>query len=264
MKLRRYSSVAQGLLLVLLTAGASAAADYYLPSLSSDEIVQRMIAANAHRAEALRSYRGKRVYRLTYHGLFGSHDAEMQVEASYSAPDNKDFKILSESGSKLLINRVLMKLLSSESDAQKAENRKAQEVNPANYNFSLEGTEHNEAGDFYVLGVQPKGRSRYLYHGTIWVDAHDFAIARMKGEPQKNLSLWASHTEIAYEWSKKDGFWLPMRNESVTQVRMGGKATLTIDFSDYQINGGPHTPTKLSSNQNQILPDPASVAVDPH
>ena len=86
-------------------------------ALSTDAIVQKLIAANARRADRLRGYRGKRIYQLDYHGLFGGH-AEMQVEATYRAPDKKDFKIISESGSKLLIHQVLLKLLQSEHDAQ--------------------------------------------------------------------------------------------------------------------------------------------------
>lgn len=264
--LRSYGYAGRGivLLVALATVASSAGADLYAPPLSTAEIVQRLLVANTRRANALRAYRGKRTYHLAYRGLFGSHDAQMEVEATYNAPDQKNFRIISESGSKLLINRVLMRLLSSESDAQREENRKAQEVNPANYDFSLQGTEHTDAGDFYVLGVQPKGKNRYLYHGKIWVDANDFAIARMQGEPQKNPSIWSSHTEIAYQWAKKDGFWLPVRNESVTQVRMGGKATLTIDYSDYQITGVDRSAAKLSSNRSEALPDPASVTADPH
>ncbi|HXY14341.1 MAG TPA: hypothetical protein VEI26_07570 [Terriglobales bacterium] len=238
-------------------------ADSHSPPLSADAIVQKLTAANAQRAQALRGYRGKRIYRLEYKGLFGSHNAEIVVEATYSAPDRKDFKILSESGSHLLINRVLLKLLSSESEAQEAPNRKALEITPQNYDFSLDQYEHTTKGDFYVLNVKPKGKSRYLYRGKIWVDARDFAVVRMDGEPQKNPSVWVSHTEIEYQWGDKDGFWLPVHNLSVTQVRMGGKAILTIDYSDYQIVMN-RAAVQPHSGQSQAMPDPAAVTADPH
>jgi len=230
--------------------------------LSADAIIQKLMAANAQRAQALHGYSGKRTYRLKYQGLFGSHDAEMVVEATYTAPDKKEFKILSQSGSRLLINRVLVKLLNSESEAQEEQNRKELEITPENYYFSLDQIQHTAKGDFYVLNLKPKGKSRYLYRGKIWVDTHDFAVARMDGEPQKNPSIWASHTEIEYRWASKDGFWLPVYNHSVTQVRMGGKAVLTIDYGDYQISANRAAVGQRPSHQ--AMPDPATVTADPH
>jgi len=251
-------------LLTMLTTFSFADADSHSPPvLSTDVIVQRLMAANAQRSQALRGYRGTRAYRLEYHGLLGSHDAGMQVEAIYTAPDRKDFKVLSQSGSKLLINRVLLKLLSSEQEAQKEQNRQELEINPKNYDFALAGTEHTPGGDFYVLEVSPKGRSKYLYRGKLWVDARDFAAARMQGEPARNPSLWVSHTQIEYRWAKIGGFWLPVHNESVTQVRMGGKAVLTIDYADYQITGAARS-AHQASGENPTLPAPSAVSADPH
>jgi len=221
------------------------------------------MAANALRSQSLRGYRGKRVYHLDYHGIFGTHDAGMQVEATYTAPDRKDFKVVSQSGSKLLINHVLLKLLSSEQEAQKEQNRKELEISPKNYDFALAGTEHTASGDFYVLEASPKGKSKYLYRGKLWVDARDFAVARMQGDPAKNPSLWVSHTRIEYRWAKIGGFWLPVHNESETQVRMGGKAVLTIEYSDYQITGA-NPSTNRSPAENPTLPDPSAVTADPH
>jgi len=264
----RRCDISIGVSLILLAAfsgmplAEEAAPGTRLPS--TDAIVRGLVAANSQRAQALRGYQGKRIYHLDYKGLFGSHDAEMMVEATYSAPDKKQFRILSESGSRLLINRVLLKLLSSEEEAQTEQNRKTLEITPENYSFSLDQFERTAQGDFYVLNVIPKGKSRYLYRGKIWVDAHDMAIARMSGEPQRNPSMWVSHTEIEYRWAKEEGFWLPIYNESVTQVRMGGKATLTIQYNDYQVTGVNRAGNAPRAGQSQVMPDPASIAADPH
>jgi len=251
-------------LLAMLSTFSFGDADLHSPpQLSSDAIVQRLMAANAQRSQTLRGYRGKRVYHLDYHGIFGSHDAGMQVEATYTAPDRKDFKVISQTGSKLLINHVLLKLLSSEQEAQEEQNRKELEISPKNYDFALAGTEHTPGGDFYVLAVSPKNKSKYLYRGKLWVDARDFAVARMQGEPAKNPSLWVSHTQIEYRWAKIGGFWLPVHNQSETQVRMGGKAVLTIDYSDYQITGVNRSNSR-GPGENSTLPDPSAVSADPH
>lgn len=252
------------LTLLLLGAIANAAED--LPpaqsTLSTDAIVQNLMAANARRASSLRAYRSKRTYKLDYSGFFGGH-AELQVEAAYRAPNEKTFKIVSESGSKLLIKQVLLKLLQSEQEAQEERNRKALEISPANYDFKLESTEHTGSGDFYVLEVKPKKKSKYVYNGRIWVDGRDFAVARMEGTPATNPSFWVSHVEIQFQWSKINGFWLPVRNYSVTNVRVGGKAVLNITYSDYQVTGGEAAGAK-AGEKNPTLPDPSSLSLQAH
>lgn len=229
---------------------------------SVESIVAKLVAANQRRSHDLRGYHGRRFYHLDYRGFLGSHSAEMQVEAVYTAPDKKEFKVVSQGGSKVLINRVLLKLLDSEKEASQQQTRKQIELSPENYNFSFVGTERSPAGaDSYVLSVQPRENNKYLYSGKIWVDARDFAVTRMEGEPAKNLSLWISRTTIEYIWTKNGEFWLPSSTKSVTQVRLGGAATLTIQYMDYQVTGlsktdAPHGSDKL------VLPDPSSVTPD--
>lgn len=252
------------LLLALIASVSLGEVDVHpAPQLSVDTIVQKLMAANAERSQSLRGYKGKRIYHLDYHGIFGTHDAGLQVEATYTAPDHKDFKVVSQTGSKILINHVLLKLLSSEQEAQEEQNRKELEISPRNYNFTLAGTEHTPQGDFYVLAVSPKGKSKFLYRGKLWIDAKDFAMARMQGEPAKNPSYWVSHTQIEYRWAKIGGFWLPSHNASETDVRMGGKAVLTIDYSDYQITGVNRSSAR-PPGENSTLPNPAAVTPDPH
>lgn len=232
---------------------------------SGDLIVGKMIAANAKRSEQLRAFTGMRNYRVDYHGFPGSRDAEMQVEVTYIAPDQKNFKIISQTGSKLLINHVFLKLLDSEKEYLQESTRRASELSPRNYRFSLEGMDHGESGDCYVLSVTPLEKSTFLYRGKIWVDAHDYAVVRIEGEPAKNPSLWISHTEIDHRYKKVGEFWLPAHNQSVTQVRLGGKAVLTIDYSGYQISTSIQTPgSRRETESAPVLPSPSSVTADPH
>jgi hypothetical protein len=35
---------------------------------------------------------------------------------------------------------------------------------------------------------------------------------------------------------KVQDFWLPRRNESVSYIRLGGRATLTIEYNNYRVN----------------------------
>jgi len=226
---------------------------------SVENIVARLVAANQRRSRDLRGYHGRRTYHLDYRGFLGSHSAQMQVDAVYTAPDKKEFKVLSQSGPKVLINRVLLKLLDSEKEASLQQTRRQIELSPENYTFKFVGIQH--APDSYVLSVEPREKNQFLYSGKIWIDPVDFAVMRMEGEPAKNLSLWISRTTIEYVWTKIGEFWLPSSTKSVTQVRLGGTATLTIQYTDYQITGLSKTDIPRGSDKS-VLPDPSSVTPD--
>ena len=244
-----------------LVSGDLEAADVtaqYPMTLSEPAIVEKIMVANARRSAELRGFEGKRWYQLEYHGLFGGRNASMEVLATYTAPDQHNFTVISQSGSKLLLNRVLLKLLDSEKEA--FENHKQIELSPENYNFTLVGTERIPAGDTcYVLAVKPRKPNKFLYVGKIWVDANDFAVVRMEGEPAKAPSFWVRDTQIDSKWEKVGSFWFIAHNHSVSHIRMGGVATLNIEYGDYQITSVDKRAAKTQT-QGPVLPDPASVA----
>jgi hypothetical protein len=227
------------------------------PVLSVDAIVGRLMTSNARRSAELRGFQSMRWYHLQYHGLFGARDASMQVLATYNSPDHRSYSVVSESGSKLLLNRVLLKLLDSEREA--FQNRKQVELSPDNYQFDLVDTDLGPDGNAcYVLAVKPRKENKFLYHGKIWVDANDFAVVHMEGQPAKSPSFWVRDTEIKSNWERVGNFWFIQHNESVSHIRMGGMATLNIDYGDYQITGGDRGSAR-TQGQTPILPDPASV-----
>jgi len=199
------------------------------------QVVANLIARNAERAKALESYTGRRTYRLDYHGFPENLQSQMIVKVVYQAPSTKKFTIISESGSKLLINRVLRKLLESEEEALNAKNRQEGALNERNYDFSLMRFERTPGTSSYILAVRPKINNKFLYRGTIWVDATDFAVRRIEAEPAKNPSFWTKKSLIVQTYIKAGPFWMPSNNHTTTTVRFGGKAVLNIDYDDYEL-----------------------------
>jgi hypothetical protein len=57
----------------------------------------------------------------------------------------------------------------------------------------------------------------------------------LEAEPAKNPSFWTKNSEIEQVYMKVSGFWLPVRNHSITEIRLGGTAELTIHYSNYRI-----------------------------
>ena len=204
-------------------------------ALSADQVVDNLVRRNQERAQALLHSEATRVYRLIYHGFPGDREAEMTVEATYNSPSSKEFKVVSQSGSKLIQDRVFKKLLEGEKEAAQPAISSRAQLNRDNYNFELMGYEPSNAGGQYVLRVSPKSRSKYIYRGKVWVDGSDFAVTRIEAEPSQNPSFWMKTSAIHQEYKKVGAFWLPARNESVSYIRLGGRATLTIEYKDYRL-----------------------------
>jgi hypothetical protein len=205
------------------------------PRMNLSLVLDKLVEKNAERADALQKYQGRRYYSLVYTGFPASFHAEMVVDMTYDAPATKQFKIISQSGPQWIIDRVLKRLLDAELESMSEENRERVALNPRNYDFS--GFEHQDNSDncSYQLTVEPKIPSKLLYRGRIWVDSKDFAVCRIEAEPAKNPSFWIKKTEIHHSYLKVGNFWLPSENESVSAVRGGGRAVLTIKYQNYEI-----------------------------
>ena len=210
------------------------------PNLSAAQIVDRMQLHNQARNEELKDYKSLRHYTVDYHGFSTSIAASMDVEVAYDAASGKSFRIVSQSGSKFLCDKVLKRAVDSEEEA--SQDKASTALTTANYKFELLGSDNIKGRPAYILDVQPIAPSKFLYRGKIWVDAVDFAVAKIEAEPAKNPSVWISRTSINFTSAKTGDFWLPEENRSETKVRIGGSAVLTIVYGPYQVD-----PTAIAS-----------------
>lgn len=206
------------------------------PSLSAEEIAKNLETRDKQRAAALQQFSSQRVYRMHYHGFAGNYQAEMVVEAIYHAPNRKEFTIVSQTGSAFIINHIFKRLLQSEQEFLSDRNRQEDALNTENYSFTRAGYDSTAKGGEYILTLSPKKRNKFLYQGKIWVDASDFAVVRIEGEPCESPSLWIKKTEIEHNYMKVNGFWLPSSDHTRSEMRLGGSADLSIEYRDYRIN----------------------------
>ena len=61
-------------------------------------------------------------------------------------------------------------------------------------------------------------------------------MVKIDAEPANRHSIWISKTRVRHAYTKVGEFWLPAENNSTTEVRLGGTATLTIRYTSYEIN----------------------------
>jgi hypothetical protein len=218
--------------------------------LTANEIVGHLLAENQAREMALRKFHGTRVYRVDYHGFFGTHWAEAVVNFDYASPDHRGFAVVSQTGSKFLFEHVIKGLLNGEEEAGSEENRRRTALTTGNYRFTLADDDGAQHESEYALTVVPKTQYKYLYRGEIWVDARDFAVTRIEAEPAKSPSFWVKRTEVHHTYEKVGNFWLPASDKSQSWIRMGGVAELSIEYKNYTITDATPVPATAATQDD--------------
>ena len=102
--------------------------------------------------EGLKHYKAVRQYNVEYRGL-ATLEARMEVEVDFDSTSGKSFRILSQSGSKILGEKVLKRAMDSEKEAW--QDGGATAMTQANYRFQLLGTDSLDGRPAYILNVEP-------------------------------------------------------------------------------------------------------------
>jgi hypothetical protein len=216
---------------VCCAAAASAARAPLAPGLVLENMERRFQKQLA----ALVSYEGQRRYSVEHRLL--SEPATWLVQESYAAPGEKQFTILEQHGSALVQNRVFAPLLDVERQTARETVRPLVDISRQNYDFEF--LRYDEKVDAYLFKVSPRGSSKYLLRGSVWVDAEDFGIQRIEGEPEHKHSLLIRSVHFIHEFARFGEFWLPVRHRSVTELHLFGQATLEIDYYNYRWQAAP-------------------------
>lgn len=206
-----------------------------------DQIVVRLEQHEASQARELEHYDAIRHYRVQYRGFKVNIAGTLDVQVNYDQGSGKTFRLLSQSGSKLLCDKVLKRAVESEKEA--SQDRQSTALTPANYRFQLAGTDTLDGRTAYIVQVEPLREGKFLYRGKVWVDSTEFAVRKIEVEPAKNPSFWITSTEIENTNSDTDGVWLPAKNRSESKIRIGGTAVLTIDYGVYHVVLANQSPT---------------------
>jgi hypothetical protein len=201
-----------------------------LPSV--DDVVAKMLRRDVERRSELTGYTALR----RYVAVNNDRRAEMVVRLDCSADGTKQFTIVSEAGSSSIRKHVFYKMLSEESEASRRETRDSSRITAANYKFSIVGQDTLDTGPAYVLAIIPKTEDRHLINGRIWVNAKDYSIVRIEGQPARSPSFWVHNVHFVHTYQRVGQFWFASSTHSTSEVRIFGRSELTIENSDYALN----------------------------
>jgi negative regulator of sigma E activity len=115
-------------------------------------------------------------------------------------------------------------------------------VTPTNYKFKYKGL--NRVGDreVYVFQVTPKQKRENLFKGEIWIDTQTYLKVQESGYLVKNPSMFIKKVAFIRKYEIRDGLSVPKQVLSIVDTRLVGKAELTIDFTNFEID-----PTRRAS-----------------
>jgi hypothetical protein len=220
------------------------------PLPTADQVVGRMTANDSERQAALHGYEAIRRYVLEN----SNHHkrAEMVVRMFCQADGSKQFDVVSESGWSAALKHVFPRLLEAESEAAHPDVRERSRIIPENYTFEIVGREDIRGRLAYVIAIEPKTPNKYLVRGRIFVDADEYAIVRVEGEPARKPSFWVKSVHFVHDYGKSGPFWFPVSDRSVTDVRIFGATEMTIEYFDYAPNTSP--PSVSRSSDLRSLP----------
>jgi hypothetical protein len=226
------------------TAMDSGTAPAVAPSLSSpssvaadekgSEIFSKLVEWNDERTRRLERYTGLRQYELRNDKDQLSARAVVRVE--FRAPDTKTFETVSEEGSKWIGKFVFKRLISSETEAAAGREHRNSSVTPRNYTFRYLGEQNLDGSPCYVVYATPKRIDKYMFEGQVWIDSREYAVTKIAGHPAKNPSFWIKRVDWVRRYGKFGDFWLPVEDETLTDLRILGKKKLSINYQDYVVN----------------------------
>lgn len=182
---------------------------------------------------AIESYTVVRHYRLNHPGL--GREAEMRVRLGFSPDRGKTFEVLSIEHADGIQRRVFARLLEAEKESTSPEKVAGMRLNSSNYDFEFLGEAVLAGRLCYVVGIHPKRKSRTLLEGKAWISVEDFGLVRLEGQPQERASFWVGRAQVVQTYQKFGPVWVMGSNHSVADVRLLGKAELTVESSDFDL-----------------------------
>jgi hypothetical protein len=146
------------------------------------------------------------------------------------------YEMLRFEGDGTVKNQVIARYLTAEVEAQKTR-APALAVTPENYKFKYKGLVEQDGREVHVFQVTPKQKREGLFKGEVRIDAVTYLKVQESGYLVKNPSIFLKRVAFVRKYNIRDGISVPVQVQSVVDTRLVGKAELTIDFSNFSLDG---------------------------
>ena len=229
-----------------------------------ENIVSRWTRAQEDARAGIQPYAVTRYYELRSESK-PDKVSTVRAEVRVQPPSTKDYSIQEAKGSdgERLVRKVL------EHERELAPQWEQTAFTERNYNFALDGVEMLEGHRCYVLEITPRRESKDLLRGRAWVDAEQFKLRQVVGEPAKSPSWWIKHMQVTLRYGEVQGMWLQTSTTATADVRMIGRHIFTSRNMSYSIgmaakNTAPVAPAHASQSGKLPIAFGTAVIVPRH
>jgi len=219
-----------GILLLVRASGQSQEPD-------SAAVIRAVDAAVTSRSENVLGFTDIEHFAV-YRGSDEMHPAaEMTVRDTYKRGVGKEFTVISQSGSAILLHFGLKPLLDSDHTINQPGNVERSWFNSANYAMTLNagGVQKLDGRDCFLLDIKPKAVAPNLIIGTIWVDARDGTLVKIDGIASKDPSVLSGTTHMMRQYSNINGYSMAMHARAESDSALFGRTVVTIDYTSYKL-----------------------------
>lgn len=182
----------------------------------------------------LATYRARRTLAASTSG--GRMQAEVQAWTSVDRDGKFRYEVVSESGSALIREHVLLKALETEQRTVNERVASAVELTPENYEFSPDPAGR---GPRMRIAMRARRSSPMLLNGFMTVTREDGDLLSVDGSLAAMPSWWTRRVDIARRYARINGVRVPVEMSSRADVRVVGESTFRMTFAYQMINGQP-------------------------
>ena len=219
-------------LLVLFGAVMMATAFVMAESASTPSALEPVLHRFLARAdEPLVTYRGTR--HLEGHNERYNMSGWMDIATELTA-DGFHYRVIEEGGSDLIRRRVFRSMLESEEQIFANGDLARSSFTPSNYDLSP--AQASEPG-LVKLFARPKRKDVMLIDGAVYITDTDADLVRVEGQLAKSPSFWTRRVDVVKQYGRVGGLRVPIRIESIAQIRFAGASTMTMTYDYEMING---------------------------
>src|SRR5262249_34998811 len=85
----------------------------------------------------------------------------------------------------------------------------------------------------HIFEVTPKKKIVGMFKGEVWIDAETYLRVQESGTLVKRPSVFLKKVAFVRKYVINNGISIPSQIKSIAEVRLFGKAELTIDFTNF-------------------------------
>lgn len=200
-------------------------------------IVRQIDAAVTARVDNVLGFTDVEHYSV-YRGDDQTHPAaEMTVRDTYKKGVGKEYVVLSQSGSGIILRFGLKPLIDNEKTINLPGNWEKSWFTSANYEMKWKpgDVEKLNGRDCNILAITPRAEAPNLIIGTLWADAKDGSLVQVEGVASKSPSAFAGTTHLMRQYMNVNGFAMAMHARAESTSMLFGRTVVTIDYRDYQL-----------------------------